>query len=102
MHPRKWILALLVFLGTLSLTGCVTRHDLRPDSEYPSDYSVGAVYRTKEVLVAKIENRTVSFVFQRLVLLTFQRPTFISVADLQPAGGGRSFRNITWLFPKGR
>jgi len=101
MRHRKWILALLVFLGALSVTGCVTRHDLRPDSQYPSDYSVGAVYLTKEVLFARIVNRTVFFVFQRLVLLTFERPTLTSVTDLQPGGRWEKFSKYYVLVPKG-
>ena len=100
MRVRKWILVLLVFLGVLSLTGCVTRHDLRPDSQYPSDYSVGAVYSTKEVLVARIVSRTVFFVFQRLVLLTFEAPTLISVDDLQPGGRWEKFSKYYVLVPK--
>ena len=40
-----------VLVGTLSLAGCTSSHDLRPDSQYPSDYSIGAVYRTREELI---------------------------------------------------
>ena len=44
------ILLLAIFFG-----GCVTHRNIPADSKYPSDYLLGAVYRTKLDLVA---NRT--------------------------------------------
>jgi hypothetical protein len=45
--------ATLLPLIAVLCSGCVTHRDIVADSQYPTDYVIGAVYRTKQPLVAE-------------------------------------------------
>jgi len=47
------MIAALLPLLAVFLSGCVTHRDIVADNQYPTDYVIGAVYRTKQALVAE-------------------------------------------------
>src|SRR5258706_5524188 len=90
-----FLFSISFFLLPMFLCGCVTHRDIAADSQYPSDYVIGAVYRTKQPLVAM---QVESSLLNRHSNFTFMPPkNFPTPSDFQAQP--KHFRRQYVLFP---
>ena len=98
---QKRVLTVVVLSATLFTIGCAIRSDLRPGTQYPSDYVIGAVYRTKVVLIAQRANWFHYPLLQKRFNVLDIRPPdrFTTIADVE-AGTKPYMKNFV-VIPQG-